>query len=300
MAISSALAVRERVEGTVELLHRRGYAACPARLGEVCLGGRLEEAEVLAAVASSSRLMLREGLVVTPDLAGSATSIALRARFHAAHAAGVLPTALRFVRTLVRLNPYVLAVSIAGSLASGGFAASDDVDLNLIVADGRRHLAYLAVNLLGALHALGHPGKPVDDHTRRPLASRFMTANLILELSQCFPLERQDPAMAYELLASRPVHGVELWQQLVEANPELSRHFPQLREPCWCRPPGEPQVRPWLPGWLFPRAADGPARLLGRAGWRWMQWTRRHRPEALARVAYVRWTMRPYALFEDL
>jgi hypothetical protein len=30
-----------------------------------------------------------------------------------------------------------------------------------------------------------------------------------------------------------------------------------------------------------------------------MQWTRRNRPEAIARVAFVRSTMRPYALFDD-
>jgi hypothetical protein len=30
-----------------------------------------------------------------------------------------------------------------------------------------------------------------------------------------------------------------------------------------------------------------------------MQWTRRQRPEALARVAFVRRTMRPYALFDE-
>jgi hypothetical protein len=30
-----------------------------------------------------------------------------------------------------------------------------------------------------------------------------------------------------------------------------------------------------------------------------MQWTRRGRPEALARVAYVRATMHPYSLFDE-
>jgi hypothetical protein len=30
-----------------------------------------------------------------------------------------------------------------------------------------------------------------------------------------------------------------------------------------------------------------------------MQWTRRRHPDALARVAYVRSTMRPYTLFDE-
>jgi hypothetical protein len=38
--------------------------------------------------------------------------------------------------------------------------------------------------------------------------------------------------------------------------------------------------------------------MLGEGAWRYMQWTRRHHPEALARVAYVRSTMRPYTLFD--
>jgi hypothetical protein len=51
--------------------------------------------------------------------------------------------------------------------------------------------------------------------------------------------------------------------------------------------------------WLYPRLLEGPARLLGRWAWRYMQWTRRRRPDALARVAYVRATMRPYTLFDE-
>jgi len=44
---------------------------------------------------------------------------------------------------------------------------------------------------------------------------------------------------------------------------------------------------------------DGAAQAVGGAAWRYMQWTRRHRPEALARVAFVRRTMRPYTLFDS-
>ena len=40
------------------------------------------------------------------------------------------------------------------------------------------------------------------------------------------------------------------------------------------------------------------ARALGESAWRYMQWTRRHHPDALERVRYVRSTMHPYALFD--
>ena len=296
VATSPSSRILERVEGTVALIEQRGYALAPLALGRVCLGGCVSEAEVLAAVARSPSLRLREGLVVGPSLLGAAPRIARRALEHDRVAGAYLRAALRFVRTLTRLNPYILAVSIAGSLASGGFLETDDVDLNLVVEDGRRHLAYVAINTLALVHALRYRGKPTDVHTRRPLAPRVMSANLILERSQCFPLARQDAAMAYELLTSRPVHGAAWWARVVSANPRLASHFPQLRAPL---PVPEPERGSPLPGWLFPRLADRPARWLGRAGWRWMQSRRRHDPEALARVAFVRETMRPYTLFDE-
>jgi hypothetical protein len=250
---------------------------------------------VLAAVAADPDLQLEDGLVVSGS-SPPAPGAARRASRHSTDCADYLPTALAFVRTFVRLSPYVLAVSIAGSMASGGFLASDDVDLNLVVQDGHRHLAYVALNALGLAHAIRHRGKPVDAHTARPLAPRLMTANLVLERSQCFPLARQDVDMAYELLVAEPVHGTDVWRELVTRNPALLDHFPQLaakRAPWALEPPAR------LPAWLFPSVLDAPARLLGGAAWRYMQWTRRHRPEALARVAYVRATMAPYALFEE-
>jgi hypothetical protein len=289
--------LHERLEATVAILERRGYALSASRLGERCLGGAVSEELVRSTVAASDRLRLRDDLVVSSTFPGSVAAIGRRAAAHRENADRYLPTALRFVRTLARLSPYVLSASIAGSLASGGFLVSDDVDLNLIVEDGHRHLAYVAVNVLGLAHALGYRRKPVDTHSQRPLAPRFMTANLILERSQCFPLERQDEDMGYEFLASEPVHGVGLWRELVAANPGIRAHFPQLEHRRF--PHAQPEAGA-LPRWLFPAALEAPARALGRAGWRYMQWTRRDRPDALARVAFVRRTMRPYTLFEDL
>jgi len=190
----------------------------------------------------------------------------------------------------------VLSVSIAGSLASGGFQETDDVDLNLVVEDGRRHLAYVAVNLLGFLHALRFRDKPVDHSSRRPLAPRLMTLNLVLERSQCFPLLRQDADMAFELLQSEPVFGAAFLRRVAAANPGLVAAFPQLVAKTAAV---EVLPRARLPARLFPRLLDGPSRSLGRAAWRYMQWTRRRSPEARARVAFVRETMRPYTLFLD-
>lgn len=285
-----------RVEQTVRLLLRRGYALTPARLGSLCLGGSLSEADVRWAVAAAPRLTLAEGLVVERSAMSRLGEIRSRALSHESDSARYLPMTARFVRTLVAAAPFIQSVSLAGSLASGGFRASDDVDLNLIVDDGHRHLAYVAVNVLGLLHALGHRAKPVDDLTRRPLAPRLMTANLILETSQCHPLRRQDEDMAYELLVAEPVFGVDAYREVLDSNPALLDHFPQLAAkpaPLQIEPP-----RKRLPATLFPATLDGAARRIGEAAWRYMQWTRRRHPEALARVGFVRATMRPYTLFD--
>jgi hypothetical protein len=103
--------------------------------------------------------------------------------------------------------------------------------------------------------------------------------------------------MAFELLVAEPVFGVEVVHEVVAQNPRLLEHFPQLA--------GRPSPlsidgpRRRLPTFIYPRLLDSPARWLGGSAWRYMQWTRRGRPEALARVAYVRATMRPYTLFDS-
>jgi hypothetical protein len=290
--------VPDRIARSVALLRRRGYALQPARLAELCLGGPVSEADVRWAAAASRRLAIVHDLVLESDRAGQAERILDRSSGHDEHAAEYIAMTQRFVRTLVASAPFIRSVWIAGSLASGGFRESDDVDLNLVVDDGHRHLAYVAVNALGVLHALRHRAKPVDDLTRRPVAPRLMTANLILERSQLEPLARQDEGMAFELMVSEPVYGEDVFRDIVDRNPALLDHFPQLaakRAPLAIHP--APRSR--LPRWLYPAAIDGAARAVGQAAWRYMQWTRRNRPDALARVAFVRETMRPYTLFDD-
>src|SRR6266480_3619274 len=289
-------AVSDRVRRTVALLRRRGYALDPSRLGDICLGGHISELEVRWAAAAAPDLAIAEDLVVERNAVAHAGAIRARAASHPTESLPYLALTRRFVRKLVAAAPFIRSVSIAGSLASGGFRASDDVDLNLVVEDGHRHLAYVVVNILGLLHAMRHRAKPVDDLTRRPVAPRLMTVNLVLERSQCRPLQRQDEDMAFELFMSEPLFGFDALREIVLDNPALTEHFPQLvekRAPLLISTPRR------LSRKLYPPVLDGPARQIGRSAWRYMQWTRRHRPEALARVAFVRSTMRPYTLFDE-
>src|SRR6202011_1510310 len=224
-------------------------------LGALCLGGSVSEADVRWAVAANANLTVAHGLVVERSATDRAPDIRARSLDHDSDAGRYLEMTVRFVRTLIAIAPFIRSVSIAGSLASGGFRASDDVDLNLIVDDGHRHLAYVAVNLLGLVHAFGHRSKPVDDLTRRPLAPRLMTANLILERSQCHPLARQDEDMAFELLMSKPVFGLDVFNEVVAANPSLLDHFPQLELAAHAHAI-DPPASHRLPRWLFPALLD--------------------------------------------
>ena len=288
--------ISDRVRQTVALLARRGYALSPERVAQVCIGGAISPQQVRWAVAARRDLAIADDLVVDRDGLAKVDQIRNRAQGHEDDAGAYVEMTVLFTRSLVTLAPFIRSVSLAGSLASGGFRASDDVDLNLIVDDGHRHLAYVVVNALGLVHALAHRAKPVDDLTRRPIAPRLMTANLILERSQYLPLERQDEGMAFELMMAEPLFGLESIQELIGANPALVEHFPQLAD----KPAAlvmEPPVRR-LPSPLFPGFLDGAARVLGGTAWQYMQWTRRHHPAALERVRYVRSTMRPYALFD--
>ncbi|HEY0830446.1 MAG TPA: hypothetical protein VGE99_04835 [Candidatus Dormibacteraeota bacterium] len=292
-----SVSIADRVRKTVALLARRGYALDAERLAQVCIGGVISPQEVRWAVAATGRhLAIADDLVVDRDEVPRVDQIRSRAQGHKDQAGAYVEMTVRFVRSLVVMAPFIRSVSIAGSLASGGFRATDDVDLNLIVDDGHRHLAYVTVNALGLVHALAHRAKPVDDLTRRPIAPRLMTANLILERSQCQPLERQDEDMAFELLMAEPLFGIDSIQDLIGANPALVEHFPQLADKPAALVIERPAHR--LPSALFPRVLDGAARALGQSAWRYMQWTRRHHPDALERVRYVRSTMRPYALFD--
>jgi len=65
----------------VAILERRGYAVAPARLGELCLGGRVEEDALVAALPAAG-LRLEAGLVTAGRLGEGAAAICARQAGH--------------------------------------------------------------------------------------------------------------------------------------------------------------------------------------------------------------------------
>src|SRR5258707_11042551 len=119
--------VQERIWRTVALLGRRGYALSPERLAAMCIGGAISPREVRWTVAASPDLVIADDLVLDRAELARIDQIRSRARGHRADAGAYVEMTARFVRALVAMAPFIRSVSIAGSLASGGFRASDDV-----------------------------------------------------------------------------------------------------------------------------------------------------------------------------
>lgn len=99
--------------------------------------------------------------------------------------------------------------------------------------------------------------------------------------------------MALELFLSRPLWGADYFRTVLGCNPWLDTYFPQFgarthHYTCSRTPRSRPSTR-WRERLSYAATY---------LGWRWVMWTRRRNPEALARVALVRQYQSPYALFE--
>src|SRR5205807_789288 len=85
---------------------------------------RVSDPEIRWAGAANPDLAIAEGLVVERDALSQASAIRSRSLAHRTDSGAYLDLTLAFVRKLIAVAPFIRAVSIAGSLASGGFRAS--------------------------------------------------------------------------------------------------------------------------------------------------------------------------------
>jgi hypothetical protein len=126
---------------------------------------------------------------------------------------------------------------LVGSAATGGVAHGDDVDLNLVVADGRKYSTNLLAGLLNRKYSIRYhqaTGMKRKDHYLIP---PVMCINIIWEESQVAPFIRQDGQVAYEVFTGRVLHGREYHRWMLSANGWLSGYFPQMLKGM--RPAGE-------------------------------------------------------------
>jgi hypothetical protein len=263
------------------------------------MGGVEPEERVYAAVLQNKNLAISSGLVHSHNFSPERLSKSLqRQALHREHQKQYWTEVERYVRELVQNTPQIRAVCLAGSMSAGGFVHSDDVDFNLFVEPGTRYTSYLQANLQALGFSLRHRHRPTDAHTQRPLLPKLMSINVIWTADQVQPFARHDSAMALEIFLSKPLWGQSYFRTVLEHNLWLKEYFPQLFEP---KPSKSIIAIPVLrqtappPNPLLEQAS----RLLTYSAWRWVMWTRRHNPEALARVVHIRRCQSPYGLFQE-
>lgn len=285
----------ERIFATLALIERRGWCVEVEHLARLMIGGVVGVEELRTAIQQTPGLHLSDGRVYTDSLDSQTRRHSLkRQQCNRAHTDRYWAAVEEYVERLVRRCAQVRCVALAGSMASGGFIESDDIDFNLFVEDGTRYQTYLQANLLALDFSARYGHRPTDSHTQRWIFPKLMSVNVIWTDSDTRPFVRQDGAMALELFLSQPLRGREYFRGVLGCNSWLDDYFPQVRSQglvCSDKQPVH-QSRWSSLGEQFCRHTT-------YLGWQWVMWTRRHNPEALARVEQVRKHQSPYALFED-
>ncbi len=288
------LSLTERVYATLALIERRGYSVRLECLAECLVGGPVTVEALKTVVEASPGLYLDSGLVHTDHLDPTRVRRSLeRQQAHTENCRGYWPAVRAYVEQLVARAPQIRCVTLAGSMAAGGFLESDDIDFNLFVEDGTRYTTYLEANLLALGFSLRHRQRPTDAHTRRFPFPKLMSINVIWLDSDTRPFVRQDGPMALELFLSRPLWGEDYFHNVLGCNRWLDDYFPQFQaERYLCPCPRTRSRQVWM------QWRERLSYFATYWGWRWVMWARRNNPEALLRVEQVRRYQSPYAFFE--
>ncbi len=130
--------------------------------------------------------------------------------------------AARFAQDLSRICPFVECIALSGSVASGGYIPTDDIDFDLIVRDGTKYLTYAVALALG----LGFAIRYRDSGPFR----KVTCVNVVWTRAQAAPFIRTDAHLAFELLHCRPIIGAGAFREILAANPWAARYRRLPRE----------------------------------------------------------------------
>jgi hypothetical protein len=300
---SPAGPLARRVEATAALFARRRYAVPLEDFAGCLIGGAEDPGEVLGAIEASERLGLVDGFVVARAQDYDLEAWRERRAAHKEHRAKILEDAVAFGEDLVKTFPFIRAICLTGSLASGGYTPADDVDFNLFVDDRAKYSAYLTSILLSLKYSLKHRGKPELEEGRTPLLPKVICINVIFRERDCSPFLRRDRYLGFELLLQEPIYGVGYYREIVSKNRWLQELFPQLGQKLdglgdrVRRPERAPLHALWHADPL--RLSETASRLLTRAVFEAVQLSRRRNPKAQEHVARVRQFQYPYGVFQD-
>jgi len=287
--------LRSRVERTLAIMADRGYNPRVDMLARMLVGGGVDRSELEARLPSMRGIVVEDGFVF-PDGLRLVERCRPRVESNGRLQDAYHSIAAAYAADLVRACPWVRCVMLAGSAATGGLCQGDDLDLNLVVDDGRKYTTIAASTALNRVYALKHGTaigfKPTDQY-RLPI---FMCLNIVWEDRETRPFRRRDEQMAYELFACEVLHGRERYRELLDDNAWLWRVFPQAFDGR-----GAPREAPPRPG-ARSHAPEGTVERLARGALfgydRVVRMYLGRRPEVLERAAYYERLKHPYGLYE--
>jgi hypothetical protein len=278
-------------------MHRWGYAPTVQTLAEGLLGGASSPADLRDIIARTPPVRLVEPFVCLggyEDLIEKSQVRQRTDRLVNGHAKAV---AKRFATLLARSCPFVECVALSGSVASGGFVPSDDIDLDLFVRDGTKYITYALCLLFGSFFALRYRA---GGRIRK-----IICINVIWTREQSQPFERRDIDLAFELLRCQPLVGAGHFREVIRRNAWVAEHFPQVARDSGVEVP-QPGRNPlgWFFGWIVghPRilsATERTGRFLSFAVYRTVHWMRRRDRAAVERFEFLTRAKYPYEVFQD-
>jgi len=133
---------------------------------------------------------------------------------HRAERERITDEAIREVRehlcTLASM-PFIRMVAFSGSTAHRNMTTAEDVDLFLIVEDGKLWAVFLLAMLWAKAKGL-----------RKKLCMNYLITDAAL------PLFEHDPFTAQQVASLKPIFGKALYDRFVDMNPFVRRHFPNF------------------------------------------------------------------------
>lgn len=294
-----------RVRRTLRLFEDWGHAATLQQLDASLLGGSVGPSVLSDSLAAMEGIRVHHGLISLDNGHDLIAKTERRLRSHAHLEAEYRDVARSFARDLLGLCPFVQSIALAGSLASGGFDARDDIDFDLFVEDGTKYTTYLLATLLGIKYAWRYRDREVEETHRTPLLPKITCVNVVWSEEETDPFTRQDEGLAYELLRCQPLHGARRFRQVLRDNPWIGDYFPQLYERAWAsetRPEANAIGRLLRAVRRSPRAFRALEKLARSVSWvlyQFVQWSRQGNPGAWERMEFLRRVKYPYEVFQD-
>ena len=288
-------ALQSRVERTLAIMADRGYNPNVAMLSRMLVGGGIDPSELKVQLPSMRGIMVEDGFVF-PDGLRLVERCRPRVESNGRLQDLYRGIAVAYAADLVRTCPWVRCAMLAGSAATGGLCQGDDLDLNLVVDDGRKYTTIAASTVLNRVYALKHGAaigfRPTDQY-RLPI---FMCLNIVWEDRETRPFRRRDEQMAYELFACEVLHGHERYRELLEDNAWMRSTFPQAFDGGAVGPgAGRPRENGHgSPDGAIERLARGVLFGYDRAVRMYLG----RRPDVLERATYYERIKHPYGLYD--